>query len=297
MKRLLFVLILSLSSLANGDNFCSRVYDRDLALMPIPQERIESYLQKETALFKTGRFKDQEIDQSTMRSVRMIPEFTNRTHYFVSQFYHEGQFWIARIPKTGVKNVILQMARFDGPLKRTLAHIQLRFLFEEPLQLYRMEGNEMVTRELDDVVYSIQGTHPKGESYKVRDAMSGAYLVVHRLMGTVDRLEGEQLPEDVVVTQYRLRKLPRMQMNFLLENAIQFSTEKPLYRTYHAVRANCVNLTLDVIRKTLGFHLPILKTTVPRVLINGMNPIEKIMLDALDQLGLIDPSSRLPDYH
>ncbi|MEK6555849.1 MAG: hypothetical protein AABZ31_11440, partial [Bdellovibrionota bacterium] len=147
-------------------------------------ERIKTYLHIDPVYYQDGNFKGQAIDQSVKRPVRFIPELETEGAYFVSHFYNQGQFWVAEIPKSGVKNVIFQLALFKGPLIFKLAHSQFRFLMNQPVKLYREKDGVLKTTQTGDLIFTVQAALPAGKEYSAVEAFRGTYKMTSRLTNT-----------------------------------------------------------------------------------------------------------------
>lgn len=285
------IVLFSLNSYSN--QFC---FDLKAEQNCLTAQKIGEALQINPVYFTEGSFKDQMIDQSIKRPVQFIPELESVTSYFVSQFYNQGQFWIAEIPKINVNDVVFQLALFKGPLGLTLAHGQYRFLVNKPVKLYRLKHGHIKTTETKDFIFTIQAALPKGESYNAKDAILGNYKIVSRLTNTYDRAALEEINGGDVVTQHQLVRLSQKDKDLLLKNAIQFSDENLLNRNYVATTENCLSIAFDILDKTLQTDRERVTLTVDNFLMNGNSPNEKMALDALRERGLINEQSRLENY-
>lgn len=258
--------------------------------------KIEQLLQVQPVVYEKGSLKGLEINQNTTRPVILLPQYETDQSYFVSQFYNQGKFWIAEIPKAKVKTVIMQLALFPGPLDYSLAHAQYRFLLETPARLYRVKDGVIKTTQTKDMIFTIQAAMPAGKSYELKDAVLGAYKIVGRLINSFDRAALEERASGDVVTQYVLRNMSAQEKNALLYNALRFSTENRMEKNYRAISENCISIAFDLIDNAVGIPRDRVTLTLENLFMNGKSPNEKMALDALTARGLIDDKSRISNY-
>lgn len=302
MWSFVFIFIMTVSPVTHAGLFCADLFSEknlsqnEILRTTIPTEKIKDYLKAHESFFEHGKYKNQEVDQTKFRPIERIPEFETADHFYATQFYHQGKFWMARIPKSAVRDVIFQLALFKGPLGKTLAHAQLRFITSETVVLFRLKNGQVVYNETRDFIFTIQAAFPKGQKYDATQAALGHYLVVSRMVNTFDRAYSEEILDNDQVTQYRMKNLSAEQKNNLLMNSIDFSTERLLGTRYRAAIANCTNLLFDIIDKTLNITQPRVELTFWNFFKNGKSPNEKMALDALRNRNLIDDSSAMPDY-
>jgi hypothetical protein len=264
-------------------------------LLPTVSE-INSALKIKPVYFSEGKFKGKKVDLNERRPVTILNDLETQTHYFVSQFEMNKKFWVARLPKRTVKNVIFQLALFSGPAGYTLAHAQLRFQTDEAIKLFRVVKNKIVQASTNDFVFSVQAALPIGAKYEVEDAVLGSYKLVSRLVNTPDRVLGEEIAGGDIVTQYNLVNLTSEDMNRLLFTAVMQSHDSQLSKNYFAINQNCISLTFDVIDKTLAIEAGHVILTVDNTLQNGNSPNEKLALDELIKRNLTSIQNRLPNY-
>lgn len=292
MKKTLSIALL-FASLNTYANYCTDLKNEATCLTA---QRIAEHLTVDPVYFTEGSFKDQMVDQSIKRPVQFINDLETEKSYFVSQFYNQGQFWIAEIPKTNVNDVIFQLALFKGPMGLTLAHGQYRFVVNNPVKLYRIKHGHIKTTETKDFIFTIQAALPKGESYNAKDAIMGNYKIVSRLANTYDRAQLEEVKDGDVVTQHRLNGLSQIEKDLLLKNAVQFSDENLLSKNYVATTENCISIAFDILDTTLKTNKDRVVLTLENFFMNGNSPNEKMALDALRDRGLINHLSRLENY-
>jgi hypothetical protein len=292
MKSVLSAALL-FASLNTYANFCTDLKNQKTC---VTAHQIADHLAVDPVYFTEGSFKDQMVDQSVKRPVQFIPELETAESYFVSQFYNQGQFWIAEVQKENVNDVIFQLALFKGPAGLTLAHGQYRFIVNNPIKLFRIKDGHIKTTETKDFIFTIQAALPKGESYNAKDAIFGNYKIVSRLSNTFDRAQLEEVKDGDVVTQHQLFGLTQNQKDQLLKNAVKFSDENLLSKNYVATTENCISIAFDILDETLASNKDRVILTIDNFFFNGKSPNEKMALDQLAARGLINQFSHLENY-
>lgn len=259
-------------------------------------EKMQSYLSTDSAYFDSGSYKGQLIDQTKRRPVALIPELENDEAYYVKNFFNQGKFWVAEVPKQAVKSIIFQLALFKGPLGLSLAHAQLRFLSEEPVRLFRLKDNVVVKTQTNDFIFTIQAALPAGAEYNAKDAFLGGYKIVSRLINSYDRAALEEIKSGDVVTQHQLINLSQLQKDLILKKSIGFSSENLLSKDYIGTSQNCISITFDIIDQALQLSNPRVVLNFKNFFLNGPSPNEKMSLEALQERNLVGPKSRIANY-
>ena len=181
-----------------------------------------------------GRYRGQVLDFSTRRSIQFrneaeIDQLESKDHVVVDYFFHEGEFWTAKIPLGSVSVLFGQAFNFskpkmragaDGPEKiydergvprrtvRALNHLQTRFQLKSDaaIELFPL-GNEPAgepVHTVRDFVYSIEAVGPLGIGFGLRDGLNGSLVSAHRLFSTQEMV----FERCVVESQYVLESPP-----------------------------------------------------------------------------------------
>jgi hypothetical protein len=261
-------------------------------------QRIKNYLKIDPVYYTKGVFKGRAIDQSLRRPVQFIPELETQDSYFVSHFYNQKQFWVAEIPKQGVRQVIAQLALFKGLGPLYLTHLQFRFLMHKPVQLYRVKDDLIKKTQTGDLIFTVQAVLPAGEEYSAIEALKGTYKMTARLTNTYDRVMLEEVISGDIVRQYRLQNLTQDQQDLLLLNSVKFSHDNKYHKDYKATTENCISASFDVLDESLAIRTGRVTLNLKNMFLNGKSPNEKLILDELRERRLIGPgdSSRIQDY-
>jgi hypothetical protein len=212
-----------------------------------------------------GPYKDQCQNPCDRRSIYRLPKkfadlYTNAQEnvYTVANFSHAGKFYIAKIPKEGVKKVYFQKVIFyifKGGMGRSIeerskylgaAHLQARFEFdkEDPIILIPQDG-QGEEKVLYDVISSGEYSAPVGVPYDVVKGLRGGrnwnrrhFSNSHRFKSTPDTIKTEVLDRKNVVEQYEL-DLEQEERDKMLLFAIENSEAEQMHIPYHLFRNSC----------------------------------------------------------
>lgn len=183
-------------------------------------------------LIPRGRYRGRPVDASSRHSIRIRTEDeaepipAQASHVMVDYFYHEGEFWSARIPLDAVEQVRGQAFNFSaartrkgkqgrevlrdkhGLPKRTLPilnHVQCRFMLrpDAPVELYPLDepGTGEPRHRLTDFVYSLEAVGPAGVLFGVRDGLQGSLISAHRFYSTQEMVFERIVVENQYVTE------------------------------------------------------------------------------------------------
>jgi hypothetical protein len=173
-----------------------------------------------THIIKKGRYKGHAIDNRTRRSIKLIEETDG--YFIVDYFFHEGDFYTAKIPKNSIKEIKGQRFNFSqyNPL---VNHAQIRITLNKNffIELYKIGQytDEKPLHKIDDFVYSIEVTGPLGKSWSLKDAF-GAFVSAHRFVST-----SEVVFERVTLGNYEMNQSPPLkfsdsQLEVILEHIV-----------------------------------------------------------------------------
>ena len=106
----------------------------------------------ETALMPKGVHQGERLDTTQRRSIRIL-DADEATPYtkaagdtVFANFFHEGKFWLARLPADAVEEVYLHKDVFNAPIP--VAHSQLRFRLKEQqaIELFPQGMSQKITQ-------------------------------------------------------------------------------------------------------------------------------------------------------
>jgi hypothetical protein len=223
-------------------------------------------------LITYGEYNGQCINASSVRPPLVLKEDDHRM--IIANFYHEGRYWIAEIPKDAVSSVQFQGIPFDsiGFGLIQFKHGQYRFKLNQPILLREQAGSRTQTATLDDIIVSSTATRPKGIEYSV--FKSDAFGIATRVLSSTSRGVEEIADDKSDVHQYELNLSPELKSRFLMVSITRASQEgyKDLYLIW---KRNCATTAMDS-----------LDATIPRP--DGVKPLRGNLWNLHDEIE--DPS-------
>jgi hypothetical protein len=216
--------------------------DDDQTPVANPQCRKDNEDPYEPSVIMTfGKFKGQCVDASTTRPPVLLSQ--NDSVLKIANFYHNGRYWIATIPKNGVSSVQFQGIPFQkiafGLI--IIAHGQLRFKLNQPITL-ESQSHDLVTDSVSDIIISSVATHPIDIKYSILHGSS--FGIITRVLSTTGRAVEEISEDKSPVHQYQLTMTPD-QMNRLLQVSMTKASDDGYKTRYGLLKDNCVTKTFD----------------------------------------------------
>jgi hypothetical protein len=195
-----------------------------------------------------GDYAGQCIDSSTVRPPLVLSQ--DDKQITIANFYHEGKYWIAKIPKDAVSSVKFQGVPFDSALFGLIEikHGQFRFKLNQPVILQEQAGSKSETRMIDDLIITSTATHPKGVDYSVFQGKN--FGIATRALSSTSRGVEEISEDKSPVHQYELNLNSKQKSDFLVESIVRASDSG--YRDlYQLLDHNCVTVAFDSLDATI----------------------------------------------
>ncbi len=178
-----------------------------------------------------------------------------------ANFYHKGQFWIAKMSPNSVQQVRSVTSYFG----RYIGHQMARFILSKPIELFpqtpdqkplkNMKVSDIITT--NESVFTINEQTRKLQPYEpfgsgIKDAFPVAFRVVS--FGERAKTWGKQNQPRITEN---ILKLTSEENNLLLKKALDVSDESGMKQMYHTIKDSCSTTfylkTLDpVIQQTRG---------------------------------------------
>lgn len=220
------------------------------------------------------------LDTSSRRSVQIVSKTAD--YIVVSDFYHDGQFWTARIPFVAPENIFGQSFNFSKVKTRKsgkgrevvfdkrgqpkprfsfINHLQCRMRFGhgKAVELFAGEVTGEPTHRINDFVYSVEAVGPKGVAFDFKNGLSGTLICAHRFMSTQ-----EMVFERVVVLGYYVWESPPLPLSddekmTVLLKSLQRSDEAGLNEVYYLYRCcgtnNCTSNPFRIVDQAVKYKL------------------------------------------
>lgn len=191
-----------------------------------------------------GSYKGKCLNVSTVRPP--VITYLDNSVMEVANFYHDGRYWIARIPQDKVTSVMFQGVPFEsyifGLIK--IAHAQLRFKLSQPIELRAQSGDTNLRDSVNDIIISSTATRPKGVAFNILKGKS--FAITTRVLSTTARAVEEISEDKSDIHQYEL-KLSTHQMNRLLSITISEAARIGYSDRYSLLANNCSVKILDAV--------------------------------------------------
>jgi hypothetical protein len=169
----------------------------------------------------------------------------------VANIFHRGRFFVARIPRDAVREVLLQLEHF--PPEAIAAHTQIRFLFSEAVELIPQTGapdsGERVY--VNDLTLSIEAAAPRGVPYNLIKGMRPYFMTAYRITTAATEHHEVVVTQKRRVSQHRIDLTP-VEMRRLLEHAIETATNLGYTRVYNTLTASCTTEAMRLIDESLS---------------------------------------------
>ena len=200
----------------------------------------------------------------------------------VDYFYHEGEYWRARIPLNGVADVFGQVFNFskkktragpDGPEvvfdkhglpRRTLAilnHLQSRFTLRSDfaVELFPLGDARCVdpTYRIRDFVYSLEAVGPVGVSFNLRDGLAGNLVCAHRFLAIREMVFERLVVENQYVTESPPLPIDAAAKRELLVESLMRSHRAGMNDRYYLYRVcgtnNCTSNPFQILDNVVDY--------------------------------------------
>ncbi len=217
---------------------------------------------KEDGIIPRGKYKGRAIDTDDARSASRLDEAQAAPYgslhgrIVAANFQHgwrgEGvrRFWVAFFPAGGVEDVILQREHIpDGN-----GHGQIRFRMRKPILL--VEQSPCLPRqtvELDDFIFTANGTPPKGVVSQRQSGDTGSdHLMSYRMMSMPDAVAIMSAQHGSLhsVDQYRL-DIPHEAKQRIFEEALATATREGLRKMFNLIDRSCVGEAMSVLDRAV----------------------------------------------
>lgn len=258
--------------------------------------------------FTFGKYRGQPVDTRFRRSIRLREE--RDESIIVDDFYHEGQFFSAIIPKSGV--LAVQGNRFNfrerasgdkkqfHPLASFLNHAQTRFIMREssPIRLYDPNDRDFgdCLHELFDVTYSLEAVGPRGVTWSFQDSF-GDLVAAHRFLSTREVYFERIILKNYLLHQTMPLRLTSEQLDQVFLYAVQTSIAADSlqkYYLFHWLTANnCTSEPFKILDQVLFEQYTFWQKCSSRILFRF--PVN--LRSYLQLRGVLDTSQAAPSLN
>jgi hypothetical protein len=235
-----------------------------------------------------GDYKGQCMHTEIRRPVVILSEDDQKIT--IANFYHDKAFWIAEMPKSGIDQVIFQIASFPAsvPLIK-FAHTQLRFIMKagNTIKLTPQDtASKLAPTEIDQFNLVDQVTGPKGfDEFEATKGIGPNYGNVLRAMGSLDRAQEELGGNDDTTRQYLLNITDDEKVAAMV-NGVYLSAKLGYGDIYKLLSENCTTTAFEILDKSITYkhHVKPFRTYIW----NLRDPIEGPSIRALNKRQVIE---------
>lgn len=247
---------------------------------------------------RVGKFKGQMVDSSEKRPAEIIEEEAD--FITMANFRHQHQFWIAKVPKAAVEEVVVRIDRFPSsvPLVKP-AHTLLAFKLkdESPLQLAPQPSNGGAAQEpttVDAFYFSVDYMAPKGVPYSLVGGLGENFLATERFLSVWERGATEAYNPEYPSDNLPL-SLDEATKNELLEKAIRRSNSRRDDDFYNTWEINCTTELFSLLDSVIDYGDRKVKPFKESIL-HITDPVAGPTHEALKERGIVDPNAGNPSW-
>lgn len=247
---------------------------------------------------RVGKYKRQIVDSSEKRPAEIIEEEAD--FFIMANFRHKHQFWIAKVPKTAVEEVVVRIDRFPTsvPLVKP-AHTLLAFKLKDgsPVQLSPQPSNGGAVQEpttVDAFYFSVDYMAPKGIEYGLVEGLGKNFLATERFLSVWERGATETYNPDYPSDNLPLA-LDEETKNQLLEKAIRRSNARRDDDFYNTWEINCTTELFSLLDSEIDYGSRKVKPFKESIL-HITDPVAGPTHEALKERGIVDQDAPQPDW-
>lgn len=226
-------------------------------------------------------------DLSSKRSISIRSKVGDQL--LVDYFYHEGQYWTAKIPlhvaevfgqsfnfsnvrtRRGKKGPEIVHDKYGQPVPRFsfINHLQTRFRIasEADVELYPLHSEVELNKKsstqpvhrVDDFVYSVEATGPPGVSFGFKNGLAGTLLCMHRFMSTQEMVFERVVVQGQFVWESPSLRLSDQERRAVLLKSLERSDKAGLDEVYYLYRCcatnNCTSNPFQIVDECAQYTL------------------------------------------
>lgn len=233
------------------------------------QSRAQDPFERKLFFPETAKYAGQKLDLSATRNlIELTPEqikdygfISDPASLYVANFRHHDKYWVARIPKGGVDQALLQFQTLSGLAKLGIpksviewinfGHIQMRFILKKGFKIELVtqdRAKPRETAEVRDFAYALNAVRAESQVNSdydpLGDGIKDGYGLSHTLISTEDSYHYFDKYK-VVVNQYPLQ-ITSGEASRILQKYVDKSIHTlENQETYHTLLRSCVTATLE----------------------------------------------------
>ncbi len=212
----------------------------------------------------------------------------------VANVFHDGAFWVARIPRSGVETVIFQLEYFPAIVPAGHTQLRVRFRQDAPVVLLGQTPRTRASRvEIRDLVLSVEALGQLGYKYDLVEGVLDNFGAVYRMTSLEAKVVHMLIEQDHRVEQWPLALEPA-EKRAILEHIAADSEARGLGTMYNTLFVNCTNEIVRILDSAVTYTA---REQVQRFLAKVTEFYPNVIRTALIARGLLplDQSTDLPE--
>jgi hypothetical protein len=246
------------------------------------------------------------------RSVRLlspvetIPYNAAPDMLVIANFNYKGKYWVAKIPKNAVEDVIFQIQYYNVLPSPYTAHSQIRFRLKpgyEAILVPQSIGVAPTEIRMRDFVYAANAMLVEGGEWNPATGLLDFFAIAHEFISLEDRIKDAfEYKLTDRVEQIRLALTPQQKQELLMSAILQGDRDRT-NSMYDTLNKNCTSEVLRAVDRTIGYNPKLAQKGKPEVFISmptgpavdealfkgNLTPdkLNKIVIERLAQLSKI----------
>lgn len=242
-----------------------------------------------------GPFKGQCINTTIRRPAVILSE--DESNIVIANFFHDNAYWIAEMPKSGIDEVIFQIAAFPDPVPLIhFAHTQLRFVMKQGIAIKltpQDRDSKLAPTTIDQFSLVDQVSGPKGnDEFSADKGLGPTYGNILRVMGSEDRAKEELGSADPKtgksqdLTRQFLLKMTDDEKIAAMVNGVHLSASLGYTDIYDIFKENCTTTAFEILDSSIKYKRHVHKFKIYPW--NILDPIAGPSLHALKKRKIIE---------
>lgn len=188
-------------------------------------------------------------DTHDKRPAKILSEDQNWITF--ANLRHDGRWWTAKLSKTAVDRVILDIHQLSLPFFIHAAHSELRFILKKGSEMQLKAQSPSPGKPdidvLGDFMWSMEYVAPKGVAYNAFVGLTEAFDAVDRIVSTQEQALEQLKSTRHPVQQWELKLNQPEDGDELLQKAIHLSEAKGYSQIYSTLKLNCNSALFELL--------------------------------------------------
>ncbi len=212
----------------------------------------------------------------------------------LANVFHDGRFWVARVPIDAVEVVLFQLEYFPAIVPAGHTQMRVRFRDDAPVTLIAQSGPDAGrTTTVQDLVMSVEAIGQPGYRYDLLRGLVNDFGAVYRVTSLAAKVDHMIVQQGHRVEQWALFLEPD-ETRRLVESFAYESDARRMQTMYNTLFVNCTNEAIRIIDLSVDYTVA---EQVGRFLAKITEFYPNIIRPALIARGLLplDQSSDWPE--